>query len=470
LGETYDRSRKVADEAAIAAKREEALASFGQNSDLAALGQTLLRAGDLEGGMQALRLHAANEGTPFQRARAAAEDAARAQTHRDLQDERNRLEAGRQRDDARQDRLQPYTGTDEFKDPKQGLRDPVTGDIYWQDGTTTPGPKRGAIGPQSSLTGDENLPPIGGQSTVGSIGTPRPNSTAEVGYVIPGTQQGFPHGTVRAPQPVQTANMPAVGATETAGAGQPAVAGPVAAPAVANVPPQAPQAPQAPTAPTTPVTATMINQGTSNIAPMSNAEMIAEARRIGVSPAQYRQARAAAIQKEMETKATGGVDAAKSLGEQAGKIAVGEQFLANAPAILKDIEDGWQTGLLNRTMAVNGWGRRGEVDRQIASGIDALVHMMTGSGMSESEAKRKVGRYEPSLKDGPAEARSKFTQLVSEITQYRELAYRGRGAMGPLPQAQPQYGSEGGSPAAPPPMPAIGETVKVGDSIIRRVK
>jgi hypothetical protein len=61
-------------------------------------------------------------------------------------------------------------------------------------------------------------------------------------------------------------------------------------------------APPEPTVPAAPVTATQINQGTTNIAPMSNAEMIAEARRIGVSPAQYRQARAAAIQKEMEAK------------------------------------------------------------------------------------------------------------------------------------------------------------------------
>jgi hypothetical protein len=55
-----------------------------------------------------------------------------------------------------------------------------------------------------------------------------------------------------------------------------------------------------------PITATQINQGTSNIAPMTNAEMIAEARRIGISPGQYREARANAIKKEMEAKTTGG--------------------------------------------------------------------------------------------------------------------------------------------------------------------
>jgi hypothetical protein len=246
LGETYDRSRKVADEAAIAAKREEALAAFGQNSDLAALGQTLLRAGDLEGGMQALRLHAANEGTPFQRARAAAEDA-RA-TEADAARRRQEEVAEKRYEESKTRADRPTRITEDATDPVTGMPTKREG-LLFPDGTVKwRAPGAPDVGPQSGGPGDENLPPIGGATAAGQIGQPRPGSTAEVGYVIPGTLQGFPHGTVRAPSPVQTADVPATGATETAGAGQPAVAGPMAAPVEAGAvtPPQAPAAPLPP--------------------------------------------------------------------------------------------------------------------------------------------------------------------------------------------------------------------------------
>ena len=445
LGETYDRSVKRTREAELAANREKALASFGQSSDLAALGKTLLQAGDLEGGMSALRIAAANEGTPYQRSQDAKADERYAQQRADQQAERDRQEAARQRDDARQDRLQPHAGTNEFNEPRQGLRDPVTGDIFWQDGTVTPGPKR-VPGPQSGGAGDPNLPAPLSISALSPLGLaeegddipPRPNN----GYYIPGSLEHYPMGTVRMPQ------TPAIAPPQ----GRAAVAAPPApapnAPAQGAQPQQAPlAAPAGQTAVAAaraadaPVTATQINAGTSSIAPMSNAEMIAEARRIGVSPAQYRAARAAAIQKEMIAK-SGGPDPEKSLGESAGKLAVAEQYLANAPKIREAIKNEEMTGFLDRTMAVNRWGKQGAIQGQIESGVDALVHMMTGAGMSENEARRKVGRYEPGLWDDAKSLLSKHDQLVGELKHWRELAYRGKGAAGDLPPPTPAYGAD----------------------------
>jgi hypothetical protein len=444
LGETYDRSVKRTRDAEVAANRERALAGFGQNGDLAALGTTLLRAGDLEGGMQALRLDAAQKGSPFQRERAAAEDARYEQQRADQQAERDRQEAARQRDDARQDRLQPYTGTDEFKDPRSGLRDPVTGDIFWQDGTVTPGPKR-PPGLRSGGAGDPNLPPLGGVPAQSMV--PAGTNPPDYGYVLPGASGGQyqPMGTVRMPKPdvVPPQGNAAVAAPPPAALpiAPPAEAGPTAIAA-----PPAPQASQtaasgtAPPVQGAPLTATQINQGTSNIAPMTNAEMIAEAHRIGISPGQYRAARAAAIQKEMIAK-SGGPDPEKNLGEQAGRLAVAETYLANAPKIREAIANGEQTGFWDRTMGVNKIGEQGHVQNQIESGVDALVHMMTGAGMSESEARRKVGRYEPALLDTSTSLLAKHDQLVTELKHWRELAYRGKGAAGALPEPSPAYGA-----------------------------
>jgi hypothetical protein len=201
LGETYDRSVKRTRDAEVAANRERALASFGQNSDLAALGTTLLRAGDLEGGMQALRLDAAQKGSPFQRERAAAEDAraAEADAYRRRQEEENnrRYEEGKTRAD------RPERFTQEGTDPdtgmptlREGWKYP-DGSVRWSDGKIDRPPP----GPQSGGIGDPNLPSLGGvpaQSMAPPGGNP-----PDYGYVLPGASGGQyqPMGTVRMPKP-----------------------------------------------------------------------------------------------------------------------------------------------------------------------------------------------------------------------------------------------------------------------------
>ena len=142
----------------------------------------------------------------------------------------------------------------------------------------------------------------------------------EYGYAIPGTGARYPHGTVLppkgdtatavqappmppvrpttvGPRPPDAANLPAVGAQQNQ-------ALPVAAPA-GQVAVAAPPAPESTAVPATPLTATQINKGTEHIAPMTNAEMVAEARRLGIRPGEYRAGREAAIKKEMAAKAEG---------------------------------------------------------------------------------------------------------------------------------------------------------------------
>ena len=460
LGETYDRSVKRTHAAEIAQKREAALAGFGQNGDLAALGKTLLQAGDLEGGLQALRLAEAGQGTPWQREQAAKEAQRYEQTRADNQAERDRQEAARNRDDARQDRLQPYVGANEFQEPRHGLRDPVTGDIFWPDGTTTPGPKRGApapvVGPQSSLPAPE------GSTTQAQLGAPQPGSTAERGFVIPGTLEGFPHGTTRLagnpnePAPLSSeaqATLPAPALAPPAAAGQVAVAAPAAA--------------------TPPVTATMINQGTSAIAPMSNAEMIAEARRIGVSPKQYRDARAAAIQKEMEAKAVGGEKVTKEQADAraaAGKMEGAEKDFrpneADTISVLErvksEIAPGRSENFITSTKYQLGVAAKKEW-------IAGLLRKESGAAVTPSEFEYYNAIYFPEVGQGgevalqKAKARERALLGVRAgmtAQQIVELNRTGGGV--PPPPGQ-------GAPAAPagPAAPAVPENAKTAPNGIR---
>jgi hypothetical protein len=203
LGETYDRSRARARQADIETARTQALSTFGQNSDLAALGQTLLRAGDLEGGMQALRLHAANSGTPWQREQAAREQERYEAGRTDLRTQREKEEERYQETQRRlnQPKYEREVDTDTEGNPIPGL--------VYPDGRVKPlRPGGTGLGPLSGGAGDPNLPEPTSQAAAGQLaaepnpndyGVPTPNPARERGYVIPGTLEGFPHGTVRMP-------------------------------------------------------------------------------------------------------------------------------------------------------------------------------------------------------------------------------------------------------------------------------
>jgi hypothetical protein len=243
LGERYDRGVRRDREAATADARQKALAGFGQNGDLAALGTTLLRAGDLEGGMQALRMAQAGQGTPWQREQAAKEqeryEAGRADTaeERRKADERYRESLTR----ADRPRYEPN-----LKEDGRGLGGMMGGRVFpdgkiiYDDGTTNFGP-----GPQSGGAGDPNVPSIGGVPAQGSgvPGTSGPGPVTdtgqpEYGYAIPGTGARYPHGTIMLPK---GAPAPVIAPPQ----GRAAVAAPPVVTPPADVPAQGAQPNQA---------------------------------------------------------------------------------------------------------------------------------------------------------------------------------------------------------------------------------
>jgi hypothetical protein len=424
LGETYDAGVKRNREAAMNDARQRALAGFGQNGDLAALGQTLLRSGDLEGGMQALRLHAANSGTPWQREQAAAEAGRAASTLEETRRQHDREEEYRKRSEERTTRPERIQGKDEFGDPKYGDRDPVTGDIKWEDGTTTPG--RGSrVGPRSGGEDDPNLPPVNAQTAQLALS---PQTSTDPGYVIPKTLQGLPPGGLAALAPPGAAGadtaIAAPAAVTAAPLAPPGAAGPTAVAQAPSAPPPPAAAPGQPTVPGAPVTATQIAQGTANIPPMSAKEMIDEAHRLGISPGQYRAARAEAIKKELETKAAG--VSAKPTESQAASAAFANR-MQGAEKEFRPVTES-STGFADRAADVitggSGFLRNKLTSDKYQSAIAAkkewiaaLLRKDSGAAVSDTEFEYYNDVYFP--KAGQSEV------LVKQYERARERAYEG---------------------------------------------
>ena len=100
------------------------------------------------------------------------------------------------------------------------------------------------------------------------------------------------------------------------------------------------------------------------------------------------------------------------------------------------------TGPIDRQTAKLGYGKGGEVYRQIQSGRDALQRTLTGAGMPASEAGEYADRYLPTFGDTPETLKSKQVQLQAELGRFISEA-RGPGGAPATPAAQPM-----GAPAA----------------------
>jgi hypothetical protein len=188
--------------------------------------------------MSALRLSQSGEGTPWQKQRAAAEDARQAEdaAYRRRQEEKSdeRYREGITRAD--RPKYEPN-----LKEDGRGLGGMMGGRVFpdgriiYDDGTTN------MPGPQSGGAGDPNLPAPASVQAQALVGQPAPGSRD--GYVIPVTGETYPPGTVRLPK-----GEPAVAASAPVGASPAPAPAPVAqqvqagAPAVAAPAPQAPQA------------------------------------------------------------------------------------------------------------------------------------------------------------------------------------------------------------------------------------
>jgi hypothetical protein len=118
-------------------------------------------------------------------------------------------------------------------------------------------------------------------------------------------------------------------------------------------------------------------------------------------------------------------------GEQAARLAMGEVFLSKAPQILEEIKAGALTGPYDANKAALGYGRQGEISRQLASGSDALLRNLTGAGMSNTEAEKYVARYQESRFDTAETLYSKVSQLREELQAYKDKLAGGAAPAGP---------------------------------------
>lgn len=123
-------------------------------------------------------------------------------------------------------------------------------------------------------------------------------------------------------------------------------------------------------------------------------------------------------------------------GELAARIGLSGDFLEQAPALRERIAAGDVTGVYDVNRAQSGIGPQGEIYRQLQSGTDALMRLLTGAGMNETEARSYAERYLPTWRDSAESAASKLDNLVRELKATRDTAMRGRGG-------SPQQNSSG---------------------------
>lgn len=119
-----------------------------------------------------------------------------------------------------------------------------------------------------------------------------------------------------------------------------------------------------------------------------------------------------------------GGPAEKIPSEVAGRLGLSDEFQKNLPAIRKSVKEGSVTGPID--VAAGSIGRN-QTYRQIQTGVDSLQRMLTGAGMSISEAQTYANRYLPTMWDSPETLLSKVDQLNAELTAVKERVMAGHG-------------------------------------------
>lgn len=107
--------------------------------------------------------------------------------------------------------------------------------------------------------------------------------------------------------------------------------------------------------------------------------------------------------------------------DQAGKVALADEYLQNFPGIAQSVKAGELTGVLDNLTTKAGYGHGGEVRRQILAGRDALQRTLTGAGMPASEAAEYAGRYLPTAGDTAETLMSKQEQLKTELKNFSDV-------------------------------------------------
>lgn len=125
-------------------------------------------------------------------------------------------------------------------------------------------------------------------------------------------------------------------------------------------------------------------------------------------------------------------------GELAARIGMADSFLGQFDDVKEKVKEGTITGPLDRLAAGAGRGEGGKTFRQIQSGVDALMRLLTGAGMNQTEATEYAERYLPTYRDNAESAASKLDQLKRELESTKNMAMRGRGGdVTPSPAPMP---------------------------------
>jgi len=111
----------------------------------------------------------------------------------------------------------------------------------------------------------------------------------------------------------------------------------------------------------------------------------------------------------------------------ASRIGLGQSFLDQLPKIRADLEKGDATGPFDAAMAKLGYGRAGELRRQIDSGAEALLRNLTGAGMNMQEANDYASRYKLQPWDTTSTIASKMNQLERELQYVMTAVSKDRG-------------------------------------------
>lgn len=113
--------------------------------------------------------------------------------------------------------------------------------------------------------------------------------------------------------------------------------------------------------------------------------------------------------------------------EMGARIGLGERYLTtDYPDILPDIKDGSATGPIDYISGYFGRGKSGDVQRRMASGVDALRRNLTGAGMAASEADDYARRYLPQWSDDAETLERKAYGLKADIEAVRDGAIAGK--------------------------------------------
>lgn len=124
--------------------------------------------------------------------------------------------------------------------------------------------------------------------------------------------------------------------------------------------------------------------------------------------------------------------------EVAGRLGMAKSFIGQVPELKRRIMAGESAGITGNIQGYAGIGGPGEIRRQMDSGADALLRMLTGAGLNQAEASDYVRRYRYDPTDGTQTRLSKVDQLVRELQSVGETVGRGRGGISLTPtQAAP---------------------------------